>query len=115
MDGKLPINDNDCEEIVLGSIISNKNAYGEVGEIFDEDCFYSQRDKDIYRSIKKIIDRGEEPDVIMVKAELEKTPTKITPYEPNHGNTLMKFETMNTWCTAGRLVTWYKNSFKYGR
>ena len=35
--------------------------------------------------------------------------------EPNHSNTLMKFEMMDTWCTAGRLVTWYKKSGRYGR
>ena len=58
MDGKLPINDKDCEDVVLGTLMAYKNAYGEVGEILDEDCFYSQRNKDIYRSIKKIIDRG---------------------------------------------------------
>ena len=35
--------------------------------------------------------------------------------EPNHSNTLMKFEMMPTWSIAGRLATWCKKSLEYGR
>lgn len=78
MEDRLPISDNECEEIVLGTIISTQNSFEQVGDILDEDCFYSQRNKDIFRSIKAILRRGESPDLITLRAEMEKTVSKMS-------------------------------------
>ena len=78
MEDRLPISDNECEEIVLGTIISTQNSFEQVGDILDEDCFYAQRNKDIFASIKAILRRGDSPDLITIRAELEKTTSKMS-------------------------------------
>lgn len=78
MEDRLPISDNECEEIVLGTIISTQNSFEQVGDILDEDCFSTQRNKDIFRSIKTILRRGDSPDLITLRAEMEKTTSKMS-------------------------------------
>lgn len=78
---RLPISDDACEKLVLGTLLSNRNAIGEIGNFLSEDCFYSSLHKAVYRAIKKITDRGDSADIILLKAELDKTPYKMEPYD----------------------------------
>ena len=64
MESKLP-QAIESEELVLGSIMS-RNAYQEVADIVDVECFYSNINKEIYVAVKKILDDGNTPDFIMV-------------------------------------------------
>lgn len=81
MDNILPISDKSCEEIVLGTLISNRNATDEVREILSEDCFHESRNKAIYNAIKSITEKGDSADALTVKSELEKTPYKMELYD----------------------------------
>ena len=72
MENKTLPNDPDCEKIVLGTIIQNRNAINEVREILSEDCFYNYLHRDIYKAILSIVNRGDRADMISVPAELNK-------------------------------------------
>ena len=77
----LPISDTECEKMVLGTIISRNGTMEEFGDMLDIECFTTQRNKDIFSCVKKIIDRGDSPEIIPIKAELDKTTTKLELYE----------------------------------
>ena len=59
----------DSEELVLGSLLKS-DCWDEVS-FLTEDCFSTAVNRDIFRGIKKIIDRGEKPDIILIRYETE--------------------------------------------
>ncbi len=71
MESRLPINDKDCEDIVIGSIMTDRDAYNEVRDILTEDCFYDYFNKALFEAVTKISENGNVPDIITVKAELD--------------------------------------------
>lgn len=71
MESRLPISDKECEDIVIGSIMSDKDAYNEVRDILAEDCFYDYLNKNVFEAVVKIDEDGNVPDFITVKAELD--------------------------------------------
>ena len=70
MESRLPINDKNCEDIVIGSIMTDRDAYNEVRDILTEDCFYDYFNKAVFEAVTKISEDGNVPDIITVKAEL---------------------------------------------
>ena len=71
MESRLPINDKNCEDIVIGSIMTDRDAYNEVRDILTEDCFYDYFNKAVFEAVTKISEDGNVPDIITVKAELD--------------------------------------------
>lgn len=67
----------EAERIVLGAIMSNKNAMNEVRDLLTPDCFYDQFNKSIFQAIIAIESRGESPDMIMVANEMRKTDENV--------------------------------------
>lgn len=65
----------DSEEIVLGSLIKS-DCWDEVS-FLTEDCFSTYRNKEIFRGIRKIIDRGEKPDILLIHYEIETPASEI--------------------------------------
>lgn len=59
----------DSEELVLGSLLKS-DCWDEVS-FLTNDCFTTSVNREIFRGIKKIIDRGEKPDIILIRYETE--------------------------------------------
>ncbi len=59
----------DSEELVLGSLLKS-DCWEEVS-FLTEDCFSTAVNREIFRGIRKIIDRGEKPDIILIRYETE--------------------------------------------
>lgn len=72
--------DLDVERLVLGTLMTERSALSEVREILNEDCFYDNLHRDIFKSILSIADRGERPDLVSVANELRKTSTEVDVY-----------------------------------
>ena len=71
MESRLPINDKDCEDIVIGTIISDHNAFNDVRDILTDDCFYNTFNKTLFNAVMAITEKGNIPDLITLKAELD--------------------------------------------
>ena len=69
--GKIPPNDIEAEQAVLGSMLVDKDAVFEAMEVLKEDDFYREDHKSIYSAISTLCSRGEPIDIITVKSELE--------------------------------------------
>lgn len=72
MENKVIIRDEDCENVVLGTLLSKMNAFDECREYLDSDCFYSRKNQRIYEAIRVLSDKGEPISTISVLAELNK-------------------------------------------
>lgn len=71
MEDRIPINDKECEDVVIGSLLSDRNALSDVRDILTEDCFFDSFNRAVYRAIVTVTDKGNVADIISVKAELE--------------------------------------------
>lgn len=71
----------ESEKLVLGTIMSERDAYSEIKELINEDCFYSELHKEVFRAIKTIVERGDRPDFITVHNEMRKTNPDANGYE----------------------------------
>ena len=69
--GKVPPNDVEAEQAVLGSMLTDKDAVISAIEILKVDDFYRTDNKSIYEAIMNLYNRAEPIDIITVKAELE--------------------------------------------
>lgn len=70
-----------CEEVVLGSILSTNYVLNDIREFLDEDCFYNQKYKEIWKSIINVADKGDTPDIITVPADIASRDLKISQME----------------------------------
>ena len=68
--GKIPPNDTEAEQAVLGSMLTDKDATIAAIEVLKEDDFYREDNKIIYRAILNLYNRAEPIDIITLKAEL---------------------------------------------
>lgn len=73
--------DEECEKVVLGTIIGQAGVLDEVRELMDVDCFYKQLHRDIWEAIVSVSDKGDSPNIISVSAELRSKGSGITPLE----------------------------------
>jgi replicative DNA helicase len=63
--------DIEAEKLVLGTVMKS-NRYPELMEMLTEESFYEEFHKEVFRTIKKIVDKGSEPDVVTVMDELRR-------------------------------------------
>lgn len=75
------VSDIDCEKSVLSSIIYGNGDLNDVREILSEDCFYAEKNKQVYRAILSVADSGEKVDLLSVVAELKKQNSEISAIE----------------------------------
>ena len=68
--GKIPPNDTEAEQAVLGSMLTDKEATIAAIEVLKEEDFYREDNKLIYRAILNLYNRAEPVDIITLKAEL---------------------------------------------
>ena len=63
----------ESENVVLGTLMNERNAYAEIADILTTDCFYLEENQRIFTAITSICNRGVFPDMITVSQELGKT------------------------------------------
>lgn len=71
MEDRVPLNDKACEDVLVGSILADNNAFNSVRDILSDDCFFDNFNKSVYRAIIAVTEHGNVADIISVKAELE--------------------------------------------
>lgn len=71
MEDRVPLNDKACEDVLVGSILADNNAFNSVRDILSDDCFFDHFNKAVYRAIIAVTEQGNVADIISVKAELE--------------------------------------------
>lgn len=64
------LRDEECERVVLGSMMSNNYDMEQLRHILTPECFYTPLHHDIYLAIMAVDSRGDRPDMIIVNAEL---------------------------------------------
>ena len=69
--GKIPPNDVEAEQAIIGSMLTDRDAVISAIEILKPDDFYREDNKIIYESILNLYNRSEPIDIITVRAELE--------------------------------------------
>lgn len=75
------INDPKEERYVIGSLLSNNEAYTIVYPYIDEDCFYNAKCKELWKTIENMSRQCLPIDLITVTAELAKESSQISPVE----------------------------------
>ena len=68
---RIPPNDAQAEQAVLGSMLVNKNAVLTVIEILKPEDFYRNEHTEIYSAIRDLYEKGQPIDLITLKAQLE--------------------------------------------
>ncbi len=69
--GKVPPNDIEAEQAIIGSMLTDKDAVISAIELLKPDDFYREDNKIIYEAILNLYNRSEPIDIITVRAELE--------------------------------------------
>lgn len=70
--GKLPPQAVDMEEVVLGAIMLEKNAFFEVISLLKSECFYKDNHQKIFQAAKKLFETNSPIDLLTVTAQLRK-------------------------------------------
>ena len=68
--GKIPPNDVEAEQAVIGSMLTDRDAVISALEVLKEEDFYREDNKTIYEAILNLYNRSEPIDIITLKAEL---------------------------------------------
>ena len=68
--GKIPPNDLEAEQAVIGSMLTDRDAVISAIEVLKEEDFYREDNKTIYEAILNLYNRSEPIDIITLKAEL---------------------------------------------
>ena len=68
--GKIPPNDIEAEQAVLGSMLTDKDAVISAIEVLKPEDFYREDNKTIYTAILSLYNRAEPVDIITLKSEL---------------------------------------------
>ncbi len=71
--GKVPPQAVDLEEIVLGSVMIDKDALVQVENLLSVDIFYHNKHKTIYQAIDQLLKDGNPIDLLTVTQQLKKT------------------------------------------
>ena len=69
--GKIPPQALDLEEVVLGAMMVDKNGLIEAIEILNEDVFYKEAHKEIFKAIKEVYVNSEAVDLLTVSNQLK--------------------------------------------
>lgn len=83
----------EAELLVLGTIMTDRNALSEVRELLSVDSFYNEKHKEIYKACIEVADKGENTDIVTVMNQLKADGSNVTPYEltvisTNYTNTI---------------------------
>ena len=76
--GKIPPNDVEAEQAVIGSMLTDRDAVISAIEVLKEEDFYREDNKTIYEAILNLYNRSEPIDIITLKAELTSMGTGST-------------------------------------
>lgn len=68
--GKIPPNDVEAEQAVIGSMLTDRDAVISAIEVLKEEDFYREDNKTIYAAILNLYNRSEPIDIITLKSEL---------------------------------------------
>ena len=69
--GKVPPHDEEAEQAVLGSMLTDSDAVMSAVEVLKPDAFYRDDNKTIYQAILNLYNKSEPVDIITLKDELE--------------------------------------------
>lgn len=69
--GRIPPNDSQAEQAVLGSMLVDKNAILTVIEILKPEDFYRKEHEEIYHAILDLYEKGDPIDLLTLKSQLE--------------------------------------------
>lgn len=69
--GKIPPNDVEAEQAVLGSMLTDKDAVAAAIEVLKQEDFYREDNKIIYSAVMSLYNRAEPIDIITLKSELQ--------------------------------------------
>ena len=69
--GKVPPHDEEAEQAVLGSMLTDTDAVMSAIEVLKPDAFYREDNKTIYKAILNLYNKSEPVDIITLKDELE--------------------------------------------
>ena len=72
MFGKLPPQARDLEDAVLGAIMIDKHAIGDVVDILKPSAFYDERNNMVYEAILELFEQSEPIDLLTVTEQLKK-------------------------------------------
>ena len=78
MESKAFIDDELCEKVVIGTLLTDSGALMEVRELLNDKCFYTDRNRIIYQAIIRVADGGEVPNIMTVYSELQKMKANIS-------------------------------------
>ena len=70
--GKVPPQAKDLEEVVLGAIMLEKDAYDIVSSYLKPECFYVDAHQRIYTAMRALVAQSQPVDILTVKEELRK-------------------------------------------
>lgn len=70
--GKMPPQAVELEEVVLGAILSERDAFMRTNVLISDSIFYKQAHANIYNACKQLYDKSEPIDLMTVKNQLEK-------------------------------------------
>ncbi len=73
-----PVHDEECERLVIGTLLQRPSLLDENGDILSEDCFYNARLRTLFTAIRKMMEEGRQVDVITLPPYLEKTVKDMT-------------------------------------
>lgn len=80
MEVNVQLRDEDAEKLVLGTIMTNRDALEEAREMLSKECFYNSFHQEIYKAIIQVASSGDRPDMITVKNKLVANGIKFEPY-----------------------------------
>ena len=70
--GKMPPQDVELEEVVMGAMLLEKDAFAVVSEILKPDCFYRESHQIIFEAITNLFSRDNPVDMLTVTEELRR-------------------------------------------
>lgn len=70
--GRIPPQAIDVEEVVIGAVMIEPDAYSVVGDIIDGDCFYKEAHQHIFKAITELFAKSEPIDLLTVSDQLKK-------------------------------------------
>lgn len=74
---KLLPHEPEAERLVLGTIMTDRNAFNEVRELLSPACFYDKFNRELFEAILAIDARGESPDMVAVANEMRKKDNSV--------------------------------------
>ena len=75
------INSKEAEQLVIGTLLTERDSIDQCSNMLSEDCFYDGVNKAVFTAIMKVYDKGERPDTVSVYRQLQADGVSVTPYE----------------------------------